>query len=367
MNTEKYNAVLDAPVQTRKGEELDAVRLADYLRQIIDGMAGGLEIEQFPSGFSNLTYMLGAVVNGERKEYVLRRPPFGANIKSAHDMEREYKVLRALRDPYPKVPEPIVYCDDVSIVGAPFYVMERVQGLILRNKKPEALDLSAPVMKSLSTMVVDNLVALHAVDISTPELQSLGKPDGYVRRQVEGWLKRYENAKTDDIAHITTIAEWLLANIPHETDQNAPTLIHNDYKYDNVVFTPDLSGISAVLDWEMATIGDPLMDLGTTLGYWAEEDDPIPLKMFGLTALEGNLTREEVVMRYADQSGRKIDHIVFYYVFGLMKIIVIAQQIYARFKQGFTKDPRFGGLIFVVQAGADTAYKALQSGKLRKF
>ncbi|MCU0426496.1 MAG: phosphotransferase family protein [Candidatus Kapabacteria bacterium] len=368
MSNAPQNHVIDAPTATRKGEELNASRLNEYLRDSIAGMSGELDVQQFPSGFSNLTYMLGATVNGMRKEYVLRRPPFGANIKSAHDMEREYKVLHALRKPYPKVPEPIVYCDDADVLGAPFYVMERVQGVILRSKKPEGLDLSAPVMKRLSTMLADNLAELHSVDISLPEIQALGKPDGYVRRQVEGWIKRYENAKTDDIPGMDSAAAWLLANIPDETaPQNAPTLIHNDYKYDNVVFAPDLSAINAVLDWEMATIGDPLMDLGTTLGYWAEDADPIPLKMFGLTPLEGNLNREELVARYAEITGRDVSNIVFYYVFGLVKIVGIAQQIYARFKKGFTQDQRFGGLIFVIQAGAEMAHKALQSGKLRNF
>jgi aminoglycoside phosphotransferase (APT) family kinase protein len=357
---------LDQPVSVRQGEELDAAKLSDFLRGYVQGMTGGVEVQQFPSGFSNLTYMLGASVDGVRKEYVLRRPPFGANIKSAHDMEREYKILRAVRPSFSRVPEPIVYCDDVTVLGAPFYVMERVQGVILRGKKPEGLDLSQPVMKRLSTLLIDNLADLHRVDVSVPELQQLGKPEGYVQRQVEGWIQRYANAKTDDIASIREVEEWLQQNIPSGI-VNKPTLIHNDYKYDNVVFTQDLTGISAVLDWEMATLGDPLMDMGTTLGYWAEEDDPIPLKMFGLTPLSGNLNREEVVQRYAEKTGSNVDNIVFYYVFGLYKICVIAQQIYARFKKGFTQDPRFGGLIFVIQAGADVAYKAVKSGKLRGF
>jgi aminoglycoside phosphotransferase (APT) family kinase protein len=364
MNTTEKN--IDQPVSTRQGEELDAAKLSEYLRQHIQGLSENLEIQQFPSGFSNLTYMLAASVQGLRKEYVLRRPPFGANIKSAHDMEREYKILRALKTPYPRVPQPIVYCDDADVVGAPFYVMERVQGVILRGKQPEGLDLSAPVMKRLSTLLVDNLAELHNVDISSPELQQLGKPDGYVRRQVEGWIKRYENAQTDDVPGMQEAAEWLQTNIPTE-NVNTPTLIHNDYKYDNVVFTPDMTSIGAVLDWEMATIGDPLMDVGTTLGYWAEENDPLPLKMFGLTPLAGNLNRDEVVMRYEEQAGCNVENIVFYYVFGLYKICVIAQQIYARFKKGFTKDPRFGGLIFIVQSGADMAHKALKSGKIRGF
>lgn len=357
---------LDQPVSVRQGEELDAVKLGEYLRSVVQDMTGNVDVQQFPSGFSNLTYMLGADVGGVYKEYVLRRPPFGANIKSAHDMEREYKILRAVRPSFPRVPEPIVYCDDVTVIGAPFYVMERVQGVILRGKKPDGIDLSEPVMKRLSTMLADTLAELHSVDVSTPELQQLGKPEGYVQRQVDGWIKRYANAKTDEIPGIQEVESWLQHNIPNSS-RNKATLIHNDYKYDNVVFTQDLMNVSAVLDWEMATVGDPLMDLGTSLGYWAEEDDPLPLKMFGLTPLSGNLNREELVVRYAEKTGCNVDNIVYYYVFGLYKICVIAQQIYARFKKGYTKDPRFGGLIFVIQAGADVAVKALRSGKLRGF
>jgi aminoglycoside phosphotransferase (APT) family kinase protein len=350
----------------RQGEELDAKKLTEYVRGVVEGMAGELEIYQFPSGFSNLTYMLAATVQGVRKEYVLRRPPFGANIKSAHDMKREYKILRAIRPSYPRVPEPIAYCDDAAVLGAPFYIMERVQGIILRGKKPDNLDLSQPVMKRLSTLLTDNLADLHCIDISAPELQNLGKPDGYVQRQVDGWIQRYENAKTDEVPFMQEIADWLGANIP-SADVNKSALIHNDYKYDNVVFTEDLTQISAVLDWEMATLGDPLMDLGAALAYWTEENDPAPLKMFGLTSLPGNLNREEVVARYAEKTGFNVENIVFYFVFGLYKNSVIAQQIYARFKKDFTKDPRFGGLIFVIQAGAEVAQKALNANKLRGF
>lgn len=359
-------STIDQTVSMRQGEELDAKKLTEYVRSVVQGMTGELEIRQFPSGFSNLTYMLGASVHGMRKEYVLRRPPFGANIKSAHDMEREYKILHAVRPAYPRVPEPIAYCDDPAVLGAPFYIMERIEGIILRGNKPDGLDLSELVMKRLSTLLIDNLADLHRIELSTPELQTLGKPDGYVQRQVDGWIQRYENAKTDEIPFIQEVADWLRANIP-SAGTNKATLIHNDYKYDNVVFTQDLMQISAVLDWEMATLGDPLMDLGAALAYWTEENDPAPLKMFGLTSLPGNLNREEVVARYAEKTGFNVEHIVFYFVFGLYKNCVIAQQIYARFKKGFTKDPRFGGLIFVIQAGAEVAQKALKANKLRGF
>jgi aminoglycoside phosphotransferase (APT) family kinase protein len=357
--------MLDQPTIIRTGEELDQERLSAYLTEYIPDFAGNLAIQQFPSGFSNLTYSLEASIGGVQKQFVLRRAPFGANIKSAHDMEREYTMLRAVRSVYPRVPEVLLYCEHPDVIGAPFYIMERVQGVILRSKPPEDVDVSAPVMKRLSTLLVDNLAELHSIDITTnPGLQALGKPDGYVRRQVEGWIGRYERSRTDDIAGMERAAEWLAANIPVSS---TATLIHNDYKYDNVVFTPDMTRISAVLDWEMATLGDPLMDLGTTLGYWAEADDSIAVKMFGLTHLPGNLTREEVVARYAAETGRDVANIVFYYVFGLYKIAVIAQQIYARFKKGLTNDPRFGGLIFVIQANSTMAYKALESGKISGF
>ncbi len=354
--------MLDQPKTIRQGEELNSAILSAYLRERTD-ITSDVDVAQFPSGFSNLTYMLSADTPTGRHEFVLRRPPFGANIKSAHDMEREFKVLSALKPLYDSVPLPVLYCGDESVLGAPFYLMERVEGIILRGKPPVGLDISPSVMQRLSTMVIDKLAELHAIDISSNSLKMLGKPEGYVQRQVEGWVKRYANAKTDEIQGMEQAAVWLAANMPSES--STTTLIHNDFKYDNVVFAPDLSRISAVLDWEMATIGDPLMDLGTTLGYWAEENDPPALRMFGLTSLAGNLTREELVARYALQTARDPDtlmrDIVFYYVFGLFKIGVIAQQIYSRFKQGFSKDERFGGLIHIVEAVGSMAQKALQT------
>jgi aminoglycoside phosphotransferase (APT) family kinase protein len=354
--------MLDHPRSIRQGEELNAVALNAYLRGQIAGMKGDAHISQFPSGFSNLTYMLGVETESGLQEFVLRRPPFGANIKSAHDMEREYRIIAAVKPAYSLVPTPVVYCGDAGVIGAPFYVMERVQGVILRAKPPEGMELAPVVMRRLSEMLVDNLATLHGVDIAQNSLHTLGKPDGYVQRQVEGWAQRYENARTDDLRSMEQAAAWLLANIPAEA--TSPTLIHNDYKYDNVVFAPDLTSIVAVLDWEMATIGDPLMDLGTTLGYWAEAGDPMPLKAFGLTWMAGNLTRREMVERYAAATGRDVSNIVFYYVFGLFKIGVIAQQIYARYKKGFTKDERFAALIHVVQTAGELAVQAIATGKI---
>ncbi len=333
---------IDQPRQVRRGEELDSANLAKYLSEHLGGQGGELIVRQFPSGHSNLTYsvQIGA------QEFVLRRPPFGANIRSAHDMSREYRILSHLYPVYNKIPRAILYCEDESIIGAPFYLMERVHGIVLRAKPPAGLPLMPDVMRNLSIASVDNLAAIHAIDYESAGLSDLGKPQGYVARQVRGWTERYANAKTDDIPAMERIALWLAEHLPPREASGA-TLIHNDYKYDNLVLDANDLSIRAVLDWEMATIGDPLMDLGTMLGYWVEANDPEELRTlaFCLTMLPGNLTRNEIVQRYARVSGRDVSQIQFYYVYALYKIAVIIQQIYARWKRGATQDPRFANLI----------------------
>lgn len=346
--------LVDQPREVRRGEELPVEKLAAYLRAHLPAMSGEVVVKQFPSGHSNLTY---AIQIGEQ-QFVLRRPPFGANIKSAHDMSREYRILSHLYPVYPRVPRPLVYCDDETIVGAPFYVMERVQGIILRAKPPEGLNLTPAVMRQLSSATVDNLATIHAIDYHAAGLGDLGKPQGYVMRQVRGWTERYLNAQTDDIPEMARLATWLAEHLPPES---GAALIHNDYKYDNLVLDPNDLSIRAVLDWEMATIGDPLMDLGTMLGYWVQANDAEELRTlaFGLTMLPGNLTRDEIVQRYAHVSGRDVSHIQFYYLYALFKIAVIIQQIYARWKRGYTQDPRFANLINGVRVLASTAVRAL--------
>ncbi|NMM49938.1 phosphotransferase family protein [Marinigracilibium pacificum] len=332
--------------------QTDFSSLKDYLESHSELSVDNFEVKQFPSGFSNLTYLL--ICNG--KEYVMRRPPIGANIKSAHDMGREFKVLSLLMKKYSYVPKPVLYCEDENVIGAPFYIMERVKGVILRSKPPEGLNLSSSVMKNLSINTVNKMVELHGLPL-IDGLETLGKPEGYNVRQVKGWIKRYFAAETDDIPKMNFVSEWMNDQIP---EYENPTLIHNDFKYDNLVLdSDDLTSIMAILDWEMATIGDPLMDVGTSLGYWAEADDNPALK-YNLTWLPGNLTRQEFVDHYADQTGRNVDDILFYYVFGLFKIGVIVQQIYARYKKGLTKDPRFAQLKFVLEGCADTAYRAIE-------
>lgn len=352
--------IVDRPRAVRPGEELDTTRLEEYLKGHIPGLEGALAVEQFPRGYSNLTYLIRV---GAR-ELVLRRPPFGANIKSAHDMGREYRILSHLVAAYPRVPRPLVYCEDPAVLGAPFYVMERVAGVILRATLPEGLEVAPGEMRRISESFIDNLAAIHAVDYRAAGLGDLGRPEGYVERQVAGWVGRYEKSKTDDIPALDRAARWLAEHRPADS---GAALIHNDYKYDNLVLDPaDLPTIRAVLDWEMATLGDPLMDLGTTLGYWVEEADAPELRdmRFGCTTLPGNPTRAELVERYARMSGRDVSNVVFYYVFGLYKIAVISQQIYARYMQGLTRDERFGLLIHAIRAIGDTAVAAIDRNRI---
>lgn len=354
---------IDQPAAVRKGEALDAERLEAYLRAHLPGAEGPLVVAQFPSGFSNLTYLLRF---GDRA-LVLRRPPFGATIKSAHDMGREYAILSRLAPVYPKVPKPLLYCEDEAVIGAPFYVMERVEGVILRAKMPEAMIPPPDRMAAVAGAFVDTLAELHAVDYAAAGLGELGRPEGYVRRQIEGWARRYRKARTDDVPALERAAAWL---DEHQPPESGTALIHNDYKYDNLVLAPDdWSRVIAVLDWEMATIGDPLMDLGTTLGYWVDPDDPPAMQALRLspTTLPGNPTRAEVAERYAAASGRDLGDVVFYYVYGLFKIAVIVQQIYARYRAGHTSDPRFAGLIHAVRACGDVAERAIGKGRLDRL
>lgn len=351
---------LNNPAPIRAGEELPLEALEGFLRQQWPNSHGSLIVEQFPHGHSNLTYLLRL---GSR-EFVLRRPPFGNQVASAHDMGREYRILSKLNSVYAPAPRPELYCDDVNVMGCPFYIMERRHGLILRKTLPPHLTINPELAHRMSCALIDNLARLHAVDYQQAGLAELGKPDGYVQRQVAGWTKRYGQAQTADVPAMDRLAKWLADNLPPET---GATVIHNDYKYDNVMLDAgDLTIIVAVLDWEMATIGDPLMDLGTSLGYWVEADDPAALKQvaFGPTALPGSLTRRELVARYQEKTGRSVDHALFYFCFGLFKLAVIVQQIYARFARGHTTDSRFAHLDKLVLILGAQADHAIDSGTI---
>jgi aminoglycoside phosphotransferase (APT) family kinase protein len=347
---------IDRAHPVRDGEALDTGRLSAYLAEHMPDASGTLEVTQFPHGHSNLTYLIGL---GDR-EFVLRRPPFGNRVKSAHDMGREFHILDRLYRVYEPAPQPLLYCDDESVPGAPFYLMERRRGVILRDSETMPPDTLRKVGESL----VDGLARLHAVDYHAAGLGDFGKPEGYVERQVSGWTRRYLDARTDELPDVENVAAWLAANRPAVS---GVAVIHNDYKFDNLLLDPDdLTRVVAVLDWEMATIGDPLMDLGTTLGYWVEPGDPEPLQklIVGPTTRPGCLTRREVVEHYERATGRAVGDALFYYVYGLFKIAGIVQQIYARFVRGATADPRFARLGAVVAALGRGAAIAIAKGRV---
>lgn len=346
----------------RKGEELNSGRLLTFLRDNLAFESEDLSIEQFPAGASNLTYLISA---GD-SEYVLRRPPFGNRVKSAHDMAREFNVLSKLALVYKPAPRPLLYCDEEDVIGSEFYLMERRKGLIIRGAMPNSQTAgstqinSENFQKTICESFIVNLADLHALDYEEIGLGDLGKPEGYAQRQVEGWMKRYRNAKTDEWTELESAIKWLESNIPAD---DPPALVHNDYKFDNIMLDPaDLTKIIAVLDWEMTTIGSPLMDLGTTLGYWMSKDagEEMLSMPFNPRILMENISRKELVEIYAKRSARDVSNILFYYAFGTFKIAVIAQQIYYRFVKGFTTDARFARFDHFVDKLGKIAAQAIE-------
>ncbi len=347
--------------QVRKGEELNKVALKQFLyeNQLIGSANSELFVEQFTHGYSNLTYLLKV----EDNEYVLRRPPKGA-IKRGHDMGREFKVQKALKQAFSKVPKMYAYTENVSIIGSSFYVMERVHGIILSYQRAKKLEIPSAEYKTIADSWLNTMVELHQVDYKALDLADLGKPEGYVERQVANWGKQYLKVAIDDVPAAEKVMRWMHDNQP-KTYQHS--LIHNDYKYDNVVFEDDSwKEVTAVLDWEMATLGDPLMDLGTSLGYWTMQGDYDFVKkgILSPTVFDGNPSRSELVEQYALKSGKEVDHLVFYYVYGLFKIAVIAQQIYYRYKMGYTSDSRFANLNQASALCCNVALKAVQTNKI---
>jgi aminoglycoside phosphotransferase (APT) family kinase protein len=351
-------SVQDETRPVRPGEELELAKLEPYLLAHLPQSRGPLTVEQFPGGASNLTYLVRL---GDR-EMVLRRPPFGNRVKTAHDMGREFRVLSKLHAVYGPAPEPILYCDDEAVLGAPFYCMERRHGVVLRRKLPEGIVLDPPTIAKLNRAFIDNLVAFHKIDYEAAGLGDLGKPLGFTQRQVEGWNKRYAACRTEDWPDMEFLVGWFPQRIP---PQAASSLVHNDYKFDNIMLDArDITKIVAVLDWEMCTLGDPMLDFGTVLAYWVEAGDPPPLQMhaFGPTQLPGSMTRRQLTEYYGEKSGFDTSHVLFYYAFGLYKVAVIIQQIYYRYVQGFTKDERFALFNKQVAALAEEARRAIDEG-----
>jgi aminoglycoside phosphotransferase (APT) family kinase protein len=325
-------------IRVREDEDFDRDAAERYMREHIEGLPEGkLEVWQFPSGASNLTYL---VKIGDW-EGVLRRPPLGPVPPKAHDMERESRLLMKIHEAFTLAPKPYFFTDDESIIGAQFYVMERRKGVIVDDEFPEGVETTEELCRGMSRMVADTLVELHAVDWREAGLEDLGRPEGFLQRQVKGWIGRYDEAKTEEIEEVGPLTDWLTKDIPESPD---PTIVHNDYKLNNLVLNPDdLTEVRAVLDWEMTTIGDPLFDLAVSLSYWVEPDDPQELKevLPTVTDTPGFITRKEFIDYYAEKSGRDLSRMHWYMVFGYFKLAVILQQIYARWHKGQTKDERF--------------------------
>ncbi|HVH13596.1 MAG TPA: phosphotransferase family protein, partial [Longimicrobium sp.] len=326
---------IDRARPVRAGQELDTEALAAVLAAeapwFTAASTGPLVVEQFGGGYSNLTYLLRGGEGPDAPELVLRKAPLGAPGGVAHDMEREYRILRGLHPVYPRVPQPLAFHGDGEMSGAPFYLMERVRGVILRGRPDEVAALSEAAARGLSEALVDALADIHRIDYRAAGLAELDRGPGYAARQITGWAKRYHAARTEDVPALEGAIAWLEERVASGgVTDHGPSLVHNDFKFDNLVLDPsDPSRILAVLDWEMATVGDPLLDLGTTLGYWVDADDPPELRRIippTMSVHPGSLRRRDVVARYEARTGTRVEDPVLLYVYGLVKVAGIAQQ-----------------------------------------
>jgi len=330
--------------EVRATEQLDWTKLADYLRWHLEGLpvpgldlTRPMDVSQFPGGHSNLTYL----VRFGGAELVLRRPPLGPVPRKAHDMAREYRWLAAVHPLFPLAPRPYVLCEDASVIGSVFYVMERRRGIVVRADEPLGLKDRPEARRRLSESLIDTLADLHALDVSRPPLVELGKPIGFVERQVRGWTERWEGSRLEPVPEMESLSAWLVEHLPPEPEQ--PGIVHGDFKLDNILLDPlDIGHLVAIFDWEMSALGDPLVDLGIVLAYWSPTAPPEQRDaLTTVTHRPGYFTHDEVVERYAARSGRDVSGIRFYETFALFKIAVVIQQIYYRFVKGQTDDQRF--------------------------
>lgn len=331
-------------IDLRPDERIDGDRLLAWLADEVPGCSGRLTIRQFARGKANLTYLLHVEGAGGTVEYVLRRPPRGPVAPGSHDMGREFRVLSTLWRAFPYAARAFAYCDDASVLGAPFFVMERKHGIVVQDVvPPEFGGGSDPAAnRKMSEAVIDTLAELHAVDPSEAGLGDLGHPEGFLARQMQGWIERWHAAKDEEVPLAVEVAGWLGSRLPVSPD---PTLLHNDWRLDNMALAEDDPGrCVAVYDWDMCTRGDPYADLGTTLASWYE-DDEIPTALHPMpTASPGFMTRSQAIERYGARSGRDVSGVEWYVVFGTFKMAVILQQIYIRWRRGQTEDERFASM-----------------------
>ncbi|HEX8145310.1 MAG TPA: phosphotransferase family protein [Pyrinomonadaceae bacterium] len=364
---DKARAESGDTAQVRPGEELDVSAIAAYVRehskllaqQSAHASEDEITVEQFRNGRSNLTYMIRF---GGREEFVLRRPPFGPVAPTAHDMPREYRLLTAIHPFFPLAPRPLLLCEDPSVIGAPFYLMERRRGLVIGDRLPAEIGEDLQLRRRVSCAMIDTLAALHSVDIYSSGIVNIGKPEGFVTRQVKGWTERWRRSQTSEVPEMEEVTNWLAERIPAEAARGAATIVHNDFKLDNVMLDAgDPGRVIAVLDWEMSSVGDPLLDLGVFLCYWSEQSDSETRRgLSAVTAAPGWMTRRELIERYGAQTGRDLSGIAFYETFALFKVAVVVQQIYFRYVRGQTKDERFKDYDRYVAGLARTALELAQ-------
>jgi aminoglycoside phosphotransferase (APT) family kinase protein len=338
-------------IDVRQDERIDVPKVEEFMRGKLPGADRPLSVRQFGGGAANLTYLLDYGTH----EYVLRRGPLGPVAATAHDMSREFRVLSVLYDVFPRAPRAYLYHEDPDVVGAPFLVMERKHGVVVRREMPKIFASVTNATQKMSEALIDSLAEFHAVDYEAIGLGELGNPEGFISRQIEGWYKRWGAAKHEEVPAMDHVYGWLKENQP---EHQAFSLVHNDYKLDNAMLSPDDPGeIVAILDWDMCTLGDPLSDVGALIGYWTESDDPQYAQMMAMmpTGDMGFLSRSELVKRYAEKSGRSVENINFYFALSLFRITVIVAQIFIRFLRGQTQDERFAAFEAVIPTFARAA------------
>ncbi len=321
-----------AELEVREQDAFDLDGFGDWLAKSVPGLGEIARVKQFSGGASNLTFQIDCA----NDSVVMRTSPTGRKAASAHDMQREARLLKALRPQFGKVPQVLAVAGEESPLGRPLFVCEFVSGTILRRDLPEG----APG-QALAEKFIQTLADLHAVDTSTPDLAAFNKGSGYVGRQVQGWSGRYRQARTEDVPDAETVMAWLDDRQPQDV---GACVIHNDWRFDNMVLDPEnLSSIKAVLDWELATVGDPFMDLGSALAYWVQSDDDEGMQAFRMqpSTAPGMPTRDEFVDEYCRRAGRQRPDWLFYEVYGLFRLAGIAQQIWYRYYHGQTSNPRF--------------------------
>ncbi len=351
----------NATIEVREGEALDVAAVDAVLKANVEGLSGQPTVKQYPSGNSNLTYAL----DYPDRRLVLRRPPFGPLPKAGHNMFREYRIMRDLKPGFAQVPQTVFYTDDESVIGKEFYVMERVEGPLIHRSIPKDWNWSTDDTAQLGENFIDALAKLHLLDYKALGLEDFGRPEGYVERQIRGWNTRWDKAHTDGITRFEDVQKWLEDNMPSESPHHS--VLHGDYRIDNAILdADDPRKIAALLDWEICAIGDPLMDLGNTLSYWIEADDPAPMQMMirQPSAAPGMPSRREFADRYGEKTGYDVSDIHYHFIYGIWRLAVIIQQIHARYVRGQTQDERFAVMDKSVEALGALARVKIDQGSL---